>query len=100
MLSTDKHFPNTFAPLLVNSVDLELWVEGLTAIHSGEDLGNIGGELGTEGTNRESMVSSKQLLWGGKSQGLCHWGRREALQNMPWRVSSRGRKTWLLLIHS
>lgn len=63
--------PNIFEPLLVKSVTVELWVEGLTIIHLGDDLGSVDGELGT---NRESMVSSKQLLPGGNGQGLCHWG--------------------------
>lgn len=55
-------------------MDIELGVEGLKEIRLGDELGNVGGELGRERTNKESTVSSKQLLWGGNSQGLCHRG--------------------------
>lgn len=75
VLNTDKCFPNV-SDRLVKSVDIELGVEGLMEIHLGDELGNTGGELRRERTNRESMVSSKQLLRGGKSQGLCHRGCR------------------------
>lgn len=91
MLNTDKCFPNIFG-LLVKSVDIELWVEGLMEIHLGEDLGNSAGELGREGTNRESVASSKQMLWCGNSQG-CATGDAE-------KPSSRGKETWLFITYS
>lgn len=75
VLSTDKWFPRV-SDRLVKSVDVELGVEGPTEIHLGDELGNTGGELGRERTNRERTVSSKQLLWGGNSQDLCHRGCR------------------------
>lgn len=73
VLNTDKCFPNV-SDRLVKSVDIELGFEGLMEIHLGDELGNTGREVGRERTNRESTVSSKQLLGGGKSQGLCHRG--------------------------
>lgn len=76
--------PNIFEPLLVKSVTVQLWVEGLTAIHLGDDLGSVDGELGT---NRESMVSSKQLV---------SLGMQSPIKHTP-EILLKRMKTWLVI---